>query len=159
MTMFGLFRRKNPYEQEALSIYAGCLEQVRKPIFYEDMGVPDTMDGRFDLLLLHVFIATHGRDPDLGQALFDVMFHDMDQMLREIGIGDMGVPKHMKRMMKGFNGRMQAYAGAGDDLSAAIERNVYGTVEAEDLNAEHVRGLSDYAHKALKSVKKEGLAR
>lgn len=139
--MFALLKRKNPYEQSARALYAAILEHIRQPAFYEEGGVPDTLDGRFELLLLHVFFVL---DPlvdhagagkrTLGQALFDAIFADMDQGLRESGIGDMGIPKHMRRMMKAFNGRMHAYREAvhGGGMQAALRRNLYGTLETLD---------------------------
>lgn len=149
----GLFKKKDNGARDMRDItddlYSCALLNTREPIFYEKHGVPDSFDGRFDLLLVHLFIIIHllmGRDEyeDLAQSLFDSVFKDMDQTLREMGIGDMGVPKHMKRMMKAFNGRMHSYQWAVDpdslegqeveglqktSLVQALERNLYGTVK------------------------------
>jgi cytochrome b pre-mRNA-processing protein 3 len=133
--------------QEAL--YACALRQTRQPDFYLRWGVPDTFDGRFDLLLVHVFLILYRLIDDprynkMSQDVFDVMFRDMDQTLREHGIGDMGVPKHMKRMMIAFNGRMYTYLEAVQErdeknaqraLEKALARNLYGTIENPDLKA------------------------
>ena len=96
--MFGLFKSKNPYEQAIHSVYSKALENTRKKSFYTEYGVPDTFDGRFDLLLLHIFLVFNRmlkesavKAEDFNQALFDETFKDMDQTLREMGIGDMGV--------------------------------------------------------------------
>lgn len=153
----GLFRKKDAqginYGKSADKLYATILTHVRNPVFYKEYGVPDSFDGRFDLLLVHVFIALHvvmeHEDyEEISQSLFDTIFQDMDQTLREMGIGDMGVPKHMKRMMKAFNGRMHVYQMAInpdslkdieiDDLEKislqeALKRNLYATV-SEDNN-------------------------
>lgn len=136
--MFAMLKRKNPYEQSAQRLYAAALEQVRRPVFYEEYGVEDTFEGRFDFLLLHLFMVmeTAQAYPDFNQALFDVAFADMDQVLRQGGIGDMGVPKHMKRMMKAFNGRMHSYStawgGKGDaTLAQVLARNLYGGREIQ----------------------------
>jgi cytochrome b pre-mRNA-processing protein 3 len=104
-------------------------------VFYRDYAVDDTVNGRFDLLLLHVALVV-GRlmreeeGKAAGQALFDLFCADMDDNLREIGIGDLSVPKHMKRVGEAFYGRAQAYekALAQDDaaLTETLERNVYG---------------------------------
>ncbi len=138
--MFGLFRRKNPYEQPARDLYAAAFQRAREAVFYSEFQVPDTLDGRFDMLLVHLFLITNraaaeglqGRQ--LSQALFDVTFADMDQGLRENGIGDMGLPKHMRRMMLAFNGRMHVYSAAveKDHLVEALERNLYGSIENID---------------------------
>lgn len=132
-----LFKQDN---REARDLYARALENTREEIFYDKYGVPDSFDGRFDLLLLHIFIVLHrsmGQDNynNMSQGLFDVMFKDMDQTLREMGIGDVGIPKHMKKMMKAFNGRMYAYQAAITDgnLNEVIARNLYA-MELGDKN-------------------------
>lgn len=133
--MCELLGRKNPYKQMARDVYANILTCSRQPKFYTDYGVPDTFDGRFDLMVLLIFLIfqrmiSGGREEAIqfNQALFDVCFADMDQTLREMGIGDMGVPKHMRKMMKAFNGRMHAYeqALAEGRLALALEKNLYG---------------------------------
>ncbi len=141
--MLAFLKKKNPHSDPARRAYARLLERVRARVFYETYGVPDSFDGRFDLLVLHVFIiinrlAHEGEEAQaFNQALFDVMFADMDQTLREMGIGDMGVPKHQRRMMKAFNGRMHAYDEAmtqGDGAFAvALRRNLYGTLEDSEV--------------------------
>lgn len=140
-----LFKKKGGKQAQikacAQSLYRYALLNSRETIFYETMGVPDTFDGHFDLLLVHIFIINHllkdhKSYSKVSQALFDCMFADMDQTLREMGVGDMGVAKHMKRMMKAYNGRSQAYGEAlnnGDlELEGALRRNLYGTVDAVD---------------------------
>jgi cytochrome b pre-mRNA-processing protein 3 len=132
--MFALFKKKKDYRDPAGRIYAQLMAHIREPAFYTEAGVPDQFIGRFDLLLLHVFMIIHRLNAlgpegkDLSQALFDATFANMDQGLREIGIGDMGVPKRMKKMMRAFNGRMHAYeeALASDALfGQALRRNLY----------------------------------
>tara|TARA_R110001592_G_scaffold79054_1_gene236701 strand:- start:33982 stop:34587 length:606 start_codon:yes stop_codon:yes gene_type:complete len=163
----GLFQKKNLKSKDnkavAGQLYACALYNTRESVFYEEYGVPDTFDGRFDLLLVHVFITLnvligHERYEKLSQALFDRVFQDMDQTLREMGIGDMGVPKHMKRMMKAFNGRMHSYQLAIDPssmdeqdiegltpttLKDALKRNLYGTVADGDEWDEGVLAAMD----------------
>jgi cytochrome b pre-mRNA-processing protein 3 len=104
--------------------------------FYREYRVPDTVNGRFDLLVLHLAMVLHrfADEPqlrELGQALFDHFCTDMDHNLREMGVGDLSVPKHMQRVGEAFYGRAQAYrAGLADKdqrtLGEALERNVYG---------------------------------
>ena len=130
--MFGILSRNRHKNKEAELCYALCLSQARDPVFYTDMSVPDTFDGRFEILLLHVFILMRvagDMETDFNQSLFDVFFKDMDQTLREMGIGDMGIAKRMRKMMKGFNGRVHAYR---HDLEQGIRTNVYGTCDAPD---------------------------
>ena len=152
-----LARRKDQqgYEQQPADLYSALMARVRAPHFYAEMGVPDSFDGRFDLLLLHLFLVMErlldepgGSYAAFNQALFDVVFADMDQTLRERGIGDMGVPKHMRRMMTAFNGRMHAYHEAfraGDDATIldALRRNLYGT--RHDIALHDLQSMLDYA--------------
>ena len=162
--MFALLKDKNPYEASAPHLYAAALERVRTPVLYTLYGVPDTLDGRFDLLSLHIFmimnrVMEEQGAAELNQALFDAVFADMDQMLREMGIGDMGVPKRMRRMMKAFNGRMNAYQSAlADDqaLEDALIRNLYGTLDA--VEAEHVERIKTYVQKQIEFIKDQPIS-
>lgn len=165
--MFGkLFKQKDEKKYQKLfarRLYSCALAKTRDEGFYAHCGVPDSFDGRFDLLLLQIFLILRGcknRDDydQLSQDLFDEIFKDMDQVLRERGIGDMGIPKHMRRMMKAFNGRMHAYqiatdpqslegvslleAIAPDDLRGMLRRNLFGTVE--DPAQEHIDLMERY---------------
>lgn len=126
----------------AVSLYRQVVAQARAPIFYSRHGVPDSLDGRFDMIVLHSFLimrrlrasGTPAADR-LSQQLFDLLFADMDSSLREIGVGDLGVGKRVKKMAQAFYGRLEAYeAGlaAPDDqaLGEALSRNLYGTSQA-----------------------------
>ncbi|MEO0497774.1 MAG: ubiquinol-cytochrome C chaperone family protein [Pseudomonadota bacterium] len=131
--VLGLFRSLRSVPQ-ADSIYAELMAASRQPGFYADLGVPDTMTGRFDMLVLHVFLFTHRiRDRqqlrDLGQEVFDNFFNDLDASLREVGIGDLTVPKRLKKMANSFYGQVQVYGEpieTGDEqaLAAALARNL-----------------------------------
>ncbi len=162
--MFSILKKKKPFEQEAKELYAQCLETVRQPFFYTKYDIEDTMDARFDLLLLHVYIIIEYnllRCPDiaseLNQAVFDVLFADMDQTLREIGIGDTGLPKRMKKMMLGFNGRMHSYRLAfanidendsNDELLQAIAKNIY---QRQDIHQNTIN-FTNYAREQRSHV-------
>lgn len=115
------------------AIYGMIVTQAREPIFYRDLSVPDTVNGRFDLLLLHLWLVlrrlrTAEGGAELGQALFDRFCEDMDDNLREMGIGDQTVPKRMRAFGEAFYGRAKAYDQAidegGEALAAAICRNI-----------------------------------
>jgi cytochrome b pre-mRNA-processing protein 3 len=131
---FTLFRR--PARPDTIStLYGTIVAQARLPCFYRDYAVADTVNGRFDLIVLHLALALDrlGQDPalaDLGQGLFDRFCQDMDHNLREIGISDLKVPKEMRRIGEAFYGRAQAYRAAlaaeGDKaLIEAVTRNIY----------------------------------
>ena len=130
------FLRGRRHERAGYLLYGAAVAAARAPVFYTDLGVPDTLDGRFDLVGLHVFLlirrlrALPPPGADLAQAVFDAMFHDMDMNLREIGVGDMSIAKKVKQMWEAFHGRAAAYAtalAAGDAvaLEAALARNVW----------------------------------
>ncbi len=133
------FKERRMRKKCAKSLYRGAVAQARQPSFYTHYQVPDSVDGRFEMIALHCYMIMRrlqvAGDIKLSQALFDAFFVQMDRSLREMGVGDLGVPKHMKRMMQGFNGRLKAYEAAldmqGDDtlLVEALMRNVYGTID------------------------------
>jgi cytochrome b pre-mRNA-processing protein 3 len=164
--MFG-FKKQPRYDESAAMVYAAALSRTRAPQFYTDYGVPDSFDGRFDLLVLHVFMpitkmALQGRAGiAFNQSLFDVMFADMDQTLREMGIGDMGIPKHMKRMMKAFNGRMHNYKDDFDRFGVISEdvlrRNLYGTIE--QVAPAHLSAMKDYVAANMAFIADQDIAR
>jgi cytochrome b pre-mRNA-processing protein 3 len=121
------------------SLYGVLVAQARRPWFYTEGGVPDTLDGRFDILVAHAFLlmrrlgrveGDNARDAKaLSQAVFDLMFTDLDHNLRELGVGDMSVGKKVKQMAKAFYGRVSAYDAALEDgeptLAGALARNLY----------------------------------
>ena len=129
---------RNSTRAAANLAYRRVVEQARQPIFFIHYGVPDTLDGRFELICVHAFLYLHrlkGEPPPatrLCQSFFDEMFADFDRALREMGTGDLSVAKHVKRMARAFYGRIRAYEEglAGNELAlgAALARNVFGTV-------------------------------
>jgi cytochrome b pre-mRNA-processing protein 3 len=134
----GFFRLlgRNRDERTGYQLYGAAVAAARQPAFYAGLGVPDTLDGRFDLVGLHVFLlirrlrALPPPGPALAQAVFDAMFNDMDLNLREMGVGDLSVGKRVRAMWEAFHGRSSAYQAAleGRDamkLAEALERNVW----------------------------------
>jgi len=137
MFFFPISKKSRALYALARPLYAACITQSRQPGFYTDLCVPDTFDGRFDLTSLHVGLIVSsltragGERAKLAQALFDEMFVNLDQTCREMGVGDLSVPLHMKRMMKAFKGRTVSYIEAiqSGGLPDVLARNLYGTVE------------------------------
>ncbi len=133
--------RSRPEKTAGRRLYAAAVAQARQPAFYAEWGVPDTPTGRFDLIVLHVFLAMHRLKDDadgrpLAQSLCDAVVEDMDRNLREMGVGDLSVGKKVKRLMEGFYGRLGAYEEAlqaGDEmLISVLKRNLYAAAVPSD---------------------------
>ena len=153
--LFGRERRANRAITEAL--YASIVAAARQPHFYSDWNVPDTPLGRFEMLSLHMFLFQHrlrgetGASHEIAQTLIDGFFEDVDHSLRELGIGDMGIPKRMKKLAKMYFGRTAAYDDAlerGDRevLAAALARNI----RPGDASWPESAQLADYVIEAAK---------
>ena len=132
--------RRQPLRDAADRAYGAIVGQARFPEFFTVLDVPDTLDGRFELICLHAFLflrrlkSEGAAAASLGQEIVDTMFADFDRSLREIGTGDLSVGRQVKRMAEAFYGRIRAYedglAGEDEALRAALQRNVYGTASA-----------------------------
>lgn len=132
--LFGLFRRRSREEEH--QIYCEIVAQARQPVFYTEFLVPDTIDGRFDLIVAHAVLyfrrmrGEGSKASEFAQDVFDLFFQDMDASLREMGVSDTRVPKKVKVMGEAFYGRADAYlpalnAGDSDALAQALGRNIY----------------------------------
>jgi cytochrome b pre-mRNA-processing protein 3 len=141
------------------TIYGMIVTQAREPLFYQDLGVPDTVNGRFDLLLLHLWMVLRHLgglpgEKELSQALFDHFCNDMDHNLRELAVGDLKVPKQMQKLGQAFYGRAAAYdMGLADNpeaLAQAINRNVL-----DGGQIDNARRLAAYAEAALASLSQQ----
>jgi cytochrome b pre-mRNA-processing protein 3 len=129
-------RGASRHERAGFALYGAAVAAAREPWLYAALGVPDTLDGRFDLVALHAFLLIDRLrglpepGPALAQAVFDAMFSDMDMNLRELGVGDLAVGKRVRAMWEAFHGRANAYAAAlqapdNSRLEAALARNVW----------------------------------
>lgn len=136
--MADFFRRRDKHERAAFQLYGSAVAAARDPYLYATLGVPDTLDGRFDAIVLHVYLVVRRLDSEteqgkaLAQAVFDAMFLDMDINLREMGVGDLSVGKRNRAMWEAFHGRSVAYAAAWQDppaLEAALARNIWRGAE------------------------------
>lgn len=133
---FGLFGKKNQNRAIVDRQYATLTAMAREPYFYTDLGVPDTVMGRFEMLsiVMILFFRRTRTSPrsgqEIAQEIVDAFFQDIDHSIRELGIGDQGVPKRMKKLAGMFYGRLEAYALALDAkdevaLAEALRRNIY----------------------------------
>ena len=135
------------------AIYGMIVAQAREPLFYRHLGVPDTVNGRFDLLILHLWMVLRRLkeiegESGLTQALFDHFCDDMDANLREMGVGDLTVPKRMQAFGEAFYGRAAAYdlaLGAGEEaLAQALCKNILN-----GQGIENARQLAGYAEATI----------
>jgi cytochrome b pre-mRNA-processing protein 3 len=154
--MLPLFRRSP--KNTIAALYGAIVAQARDAAFYQARAVPDTVLGRFDMIVLHVVLVVRRlREGStdhhaLAQGVFDRFCRDMDHNLREMGISDQGVPEQMRRVGEAFYGRAQAYESAlaapGEGaLVAALARNVYAEapepLAAAGALATYVRRTAD----------------
>ena len=138
------------------AIYGTIVTQAREPLFYRDFGVPDTVNGRFDLLVLHLWMVLRRLRPmeggtGLSQALFDRFCDDMDANLREMGVGDLTVPKRMQAFGEAFYGRVAAYdlalAAGEEPLAQALCKNILNGAQIENA-----RRLAIYVETAVAAL-------
>jgi cytochrome b pre-mRNA-processing protein 3 len=167
--MFQFFRR-NRSDHSIAGLYGMIVAQARAAPFYRIYGVPDTVNGRFEMVVLHtvLVLCRLESEPDhirhLGQALFDRFCADMDGSLREMGIGDLGVPTKMRKIGEAFYGRQAAYAAAladpdQDILVGALNRNVFGAQTGTDLGAVRLAAYVRAVANALAGQDGEALSR
>lgn len=156
------------HSQRARSInllYGAIVAQARLPVFYNRFGVPDTLDGRFEMIVLHLALVLDRLAAEttplrsLGQGVFDLFCKDMDDHLREMGVGDLGVPKAMRRVGEAFYGRQAIYREAmlgadPDALEGALARNIY----AGAATAGEARRLAVYVREAVGRLTVQGAA-
>src|SRR4029077_17345854 len=162
--MFTLFKTV-PVREAAARAYGRVVEHARQPGFFIDGGVPDTVDGRFELICLHAFLYLHRlkrerqRAAPLGPRFFDTMFADFDRSLREMGTGDLSVGREVKRMAEAFYGRVAAYEEglAGDDsvLQPALARNLYGTAAPAPAR---LQAMAGYVRREAAGLSREDAA-
>jgi cytochrome b pre-mRNA-processing protein 3 len=156
---FRRFFNPTPSAKIAREIYLLIVAKARQPYFYARLGVPDTVDGRFDMITLHAILVierlARGRRAakGLSQQLFDEMFTDMDRSLREMGAGDLSVGKKVRKMAEVFYGRAKAYRVAlaqedDDALASALARNIYGG----EGHPQDARRLARYVMEAAKAL-------
>lgn len=142
--------RKNTATDAVYGVYRAIVAQSRQPVFYAEWGVPDTVTGRFDMISLHMALVFRRlrmseASKDFSQAVFDLFFKDMDRSLREMGAGDLGVPKKIQKMGNLFFGLLAAINEAMDRsdreaLAAVFSRNIFA-----GAGMDHARTLADYA--------------
>jgi cytochrome b pre-mRNA-processing protein 3 len=161
--------RRGHQNRNIHGLYGAIVAQARSTAFYTRYGVSDSVEGRFELIVLHLVLILRrlgGEQPPglrqgssgrtIGQQLFDVFCRDLDDNLREMGVGDLAVPRKMRKFGEAFYGRQAAYGaalGAADDreLEKALARNVFGMAEAD----ENAARLARYTRAAVQQLDAE----
>lgn len=163
MPLFGLpsFSR---LERPGFQLYTAAVTASRDPLYFTELAVADTLDGRFDLvglfaaLLIRRIRLQPKPGPALAQAIFDAMFADMDINLRELGVGDMSIAKRVRDMWEAFHGRALAYEAPiaeqnAEVLAQALARNVWrGEAPAGAAMRLAAASLRQDAHLATQSL-------
>jgi cytochrome b pre-mRNA-processing protein 3 len=141
MVLERLFRPR-PAREAGRTLYARVVAQARQPAFYERLGVPDTVEGRFELYSLHVLLLIErlrgqgGEAGEVSQSLFDTYLKGLDHALRELGVGDLSVGRKMRKLGEAFYGRGKSYEAAvaalpdRQQLEAFLGRTVYADADA-----------------------------
>ncbi len=150
--------RRRGERETAERIYAACREASRRPAFYLALGVPDTLEGRFEMMALALFpvldrlMHAEGGEPELARLVSESLVDDMDAVFREMGMADTAVPKRMKTLYRSFAGRMSAYreglAEGEAALTEAVARNVFPG-DPPDVRALALAGYLKAATEAL----------
>jgi cytochrome b pre-mRNA-processing protein 3 len=158
--MLNLLRKSAARKEFAARLEAQLVARARDPIFFRALNVPDTVDGRFDMVALHGWLVLDrlkaaGMDA-AAQALTDILFVSFDEALREQGTGDMGMGRRMKAFANAFFGRLAAYGGAKDKamLAEALTRNVWRGGAVDD----HATLLAEYVMRARACLARSDLA-
>lgn len=167
--MLNFFTRQGRNRNKAArQLYRAIMETSRNPAFYEDYKIPDTLEGRYEILALHAGLLVNRLSaPDMGiygrklaQKFFDVMFRDVEWSLRESGVGDLAVPRRVKKMMSSFKGRAIAYDEAvksgKSEVKHALIRNIYGVVKESHL--EEIENLAEYTQACVRKLATQGLS-
>lgn len=156
MMILNLLRRKSRVNEAiTLSAYEKIVAAARQKRFYAEFLVPDTPIGRYEMLSLHVFLLMHRLKSEvpalkeLTQDIAEEFFKDVDHSLRELGIGDQGVPKRMKKLARMYYGRVLSYAEAIDKndsaaLAVALGRNVRPDLTEAGKEWEHSEAMAAY---------------
>ncbi|HEX2724800.1 MAG TPA: ubiquinol-cytochrome C chaperone family protein [Beijerinckiaceae bacterium] len=144
------FFRKDPRRGIIETLYQRVAAASRHPALYERLGIPDTVEGRFESVALHLILVLRrlrtlpNPADEVAQDLVDAFFRHLDHSLRELAVGDLAVPKRMKKLAEAFNGRSLAYDAAlqqadDDGLGQALARNVIGAGRPAEALAAYVR--------------------
>lgn len=147
-------------------LYVATVNQARQSVFYQDVRVPDTLSGRFGMIVLHASLLLHRlsriRTPQgrkLAQSFFDTMFHDIENNLRELGYSDASLGKRVKAMIAGFYGQSQIYEQCLHDadnrsLFSALQRNIFA-FSVNDGNEQTIEAMAAYVRQQAENLARQ----
>jgi cytochrome b pre-mRNA-processing protein 3 len=152
------FRERTEVSRRAGELYGSVVAAARQPRFYESLGVPDTPVGRFELVALHLYLALDSLPPDteaLRQRLIETFVTDMDDCLREMAVGDLAVPKKVRRAAAVFFARSGVYQDAARraDDAALIETFIEHIFDVDDGRRPSAKALACYVRSARFALK------
>ena len=162
--MLQRFFKPRPAVQAGRALFRALSAQARRPVFYAGLGVPDTVEGRFELYVVHLVLVLHrlkgqgAQAAETSQAVFDTFLRNLDEGLRDMGVGDLSVGKKMRKLGEALYGRIKAYdrALAADapaaDLDALVARTIY-----RDAPPPSARELAPYIRAAVGRLKAQRL--
>ncbi len=159
--MLTVLKKNNAERELANRLHRAIIGRARAPEFFARFGVPDTLDGRFDLVVLHSWLAL-GRLREAGlravsQRLTNMLFAAFDEGLRELGVSDTGMGRRMKKIANAFYGRLKAYDEAPDEatMGEALLRNLY---RGDAKHAQAAHRLARYVLEAKPALARSNLA-
>ncbi len=165
--MFSWINDRRSHQRTAEHLYGAVVAQARQPSFFTHLGVPDTLEGRYEMIVLNLFLVLdrlRGEDEpaqSISRRLTERFVTDMDDCMRELGVGDLKVPKKVKRAAAGLYDRIQDYhnAMAGNDeeaLAKAIQSNVFTPEIAEPITSD-ATALADYIRRSHAAMAHQSL--
>lgn len=166
--MFGFLSKKKTLNDVGHKLFSIVIEQSRAAIFYSELAVEDSLDGRFDLMSLHMAMILQKLDQNkldkdtvkLKQIVQEIMFDNLDLTLREVGVGDLGVGKKIKVMAEAFYGRMMVYQGLFGskdlhEMTSALQRNLY---REKDVAPEILTAMTQYVYDQNGQIENQDMA-
>ena len=161
------FKKKNKEIVElCITLYKLIVKQARTKEFYFNLKVPDTIDGRFELIVLHFFLLERILDKEIKKdqliykELLEIIYKDFDMSLREIGVGDLSVGKKIYQMTEAFSGRLFAYRKFNNkknlgSMGITIKRNIYGTIN--NIDARYIEIIKSYITDSMEYIDKSSI--
>ena len=161
------FKKKNKEILElCVTLYKLIVKQSRKKEFYLNLKIPDTIDGRFELIILHFFLLERTLDKEIKKdqliykELLEIMYKDFDMSLREIGVGDLSVGKKIYQMTEAFSGRLFAYRKFNNkknygSMETTIKKNIYGTIT--NIDTKYIEIIKSYITDSIEYIDKSSI--